>query len=458
MQALQLIKTHLVVLLCGVVAIAAVVGAVLGMTRGTVVKEMKAEISRIGAASISDLRSKPQNAETIAAVKRRGEKFQTEYDETEKVAHTINSRDVLMSGVFPQPETTTTKFKFKEAYQRAMKLLPTKLAADTLPTEADIREEAQNVEDLLLLEAEQKAEEEEEEGSRAPRVATGGRRPVVPPPGAGRFAPLPPMYGGGRVGPGLSGRVAPGMLDGMAPEPVSRGARIPTAKSGEPKYNATYRAQVAKAKSILCYYDEGSFHHSPLEYLDAEPTAEEMWYAQVVAWVQEDVVEAIKELNDAAVQATDDDACVEHVPVKRVVFLRVRGYQGAGPQGFIPFPERGGAGAVNVPPPGPSLTGRKSNEQYDVVRFVVSVVIDQRDILQLIDRISRVNFYQCLSASYEALVYQQEMAQGYFYGTDPVVRATFEFEGYMAREVYEKWMPSAVRQALGIDAAEGEGD
>ena len=47
--------------------------------------------------------------------------------------------------------------------------------------------------------------------------------------------------------------------------------------------------------------------------------------------------------------------------------------------------------------------------------------------------------------------HEAEMAVGYFYGTDPVVRATVEFEGYMAREVYEPLMPAAVRELLGIE-------
>jgi len=460
MRVLEFIKTHLVALLCGGVALAAIAGGVLGMARDTVVEEMKKEISQTGASSIPDLKRDAKNEDVIASEKRRGELFENEYAETVEVANQINARKVLMGGVFPQPEKTATPFEFKEAYKKTMRVLHTKLGAEALPTEADIQEEAQNVEDLLLLEAEQKAEEEEEEeesgrGGRAPSV---GRMRSAPPTGGRPFMPpMPPVYGGGRMAPG-SGRMAPGS-GRMAPSgPLgTRAPKMSITRSDEPKYDPVYRARVAKAKSILCYYDEASFHHSPLEYADDAPTPEEMWFAQVALWVQDDVVRAIAELNrEAADRVTDGDACVEHVPVKRLVRLRVLGYNTAEAAGRFSFPM---ADSTNLPPGagGPSLTARRCNEQYDVVRFIVSVVVDQRDILQLIDRLSRVNFYQCLNVSWEAVDHRLAMGEGYFYGTDPVVQATLEFEGYMAREVHEKWMPSAVRKLLGIDA-EDEGD
>lgn len=458
MQVLQFIKTHWVLLLCGLVALGAIGGAVLGMSSDEVVKEMNAEISRTGAGGIRGLQSKPKNEEIIAKEKRRGELFEEEYVKTVEEAKRINKREVLMDGVFPKEEKTATPYEFKQKYAKTMRVLYAQLNAGTLPTEAEIQEEAQNVEDLLLLEAEQKAEEEEDEAGRAPRAPGGGRltapraNPMV---GGGGGRTMP--GGGGRMMPSGAGRMMPGRMGGFVGPGGPGVGRIPqvsAARSGEPKYDAVYRAQVSKAKSILCYYDETSFHVSPIAYQEDAPTPEDMWEAQVGLWIQEDVVKAIAELNqEAAEQVADGDACVEYVPVKRLVGLRVLGYE-VPKLGRLVFPAASGevqlAGAG-----GPSLTGRKCNEQYDVVRFVVQVVIDQRDVLQLIDRISRVNFYQCLGADYEVVDHNIAINQGYFYGTDPVVTATLEFEGYMAREVYEELMPPAIRKLLGIDT---EGD
>jgi hypothetical protein len=244
--------------------------------------------------------------------------------------------------------------------------------------------------------------------------------------------------------------------------PTGRGGpSISIRASGEPKYDPVYRARVSKAKSILCYYDEATtFQVAPLVLSETAPTPEQMWFAQVGLWVQQDVVEAIAELNrEAANRVVEGDPCVADVPVKRLVCVRVLGYDvpksDTVTTGRIPFPMSDMGGMPNAVG-GPSLTGRKSDEQFDVVRFVVSVVVDQRDLLELIGRISRVNFYQCLNARYDAVDHEAEIAQGYFYGTNPVVRATFEFEGYMAREVYQPLMPAEVCKLLGIKSKEAD--
>jgi len=249
----------------------------------------------------------------------------------------------------------------------------------------------------------------------------------------------------------------PGSEEGYYAGPTGRSAAQtyrPSVSSDEPKYDPLYRARVSKAKSILCYYDDQTtFHHFPFETQEGAPTPQEMWCAQVALWIQEDVVEALASLNrEAANRVADTDACVEHVPVKRLVLVRVLGYDTSKPEGRFNFPTEAsrdmpsGAG-------GPSPTGRKCNEQYDVVRFVVSVIVDQRELLRLIDRLSQANFYQCLGVRYEAVDHESEAALGYFYGTAPVVKATLECEAYMLREIYEPLMPTSVREMLGIGGA-----
>jgi hypothetical protein len=423
------------------------------MSSGKVVDEMNQELSRIRASEIGNLKRKAQNEETIAAVKRRGELFEAEYARTVEEANRINRRDVLKGGVFPKAEKTATPFEFKDLYKNTAERLYVKLDAGTLPTEAEIQEEVQNVQDLILLEKEQKAEEEDTTtgGGPSPRLAAGGRRPPAPSPRAPTYEPPSPM-GGGRMlaQPGGAG----GRFSGAQNVRGGPGMGIPSptgSQSDEPKYNPVYRARVSKAKSIHCYYGQNSFDVAPLAYQETAPTPEEMWYAQVGLWIQEDVVKAIADLNRAAAaRVSSGDACVEDVPVKRLVFTRVLGYQLGEDKGILYFPAAQTSQLGQQGFGGPSLTGRTCNEQFDVVRFVVSVVVDQREILQLINQISKVNFYQCLNVTYEAVDQQAEMNEGYFYGTDPVVKATLEFEGYMSRDVYEELMPPAVREVLGI--------
>src|SRR5690606_25912640 len=107
-------------------------------------------------------------------------------------------------------------------------------------------------------------------------------------------------------------------------------------------------------------------------------------------------------------------------------------------------------------PPPASYTGRTPNEQYDVVRFTVIAVVDQRDVLQLVDAISKANYYVNTGMSLTAVNRDQDQnMQGYFYGTEPVAEATLHFEGYLLRSAYVELMPDTVAAQLGIERASG---
>ena len=84
-----------------------------------------------------------------------------------------------------------------------------------------------------------------------------------------------------------------------------------------------------------------------------------------------------------------------------------------------------------------------------MLHFTVTVFVDQRELLDLIDHISRKNFYKCVELDYRKLDPKDE-AGGYMYGTGPVIRAKIRFEAYMARPLYAPLMPKAVRDILGI--------
>jgi hypothetical protein len=212
--------------------------------------------------------------------------------------------------------------------------------------------------------------------------------------------------------------------------------------------NLEHCASVVHARRIRCYAGPESFHVSPLVETNTVPTPDQMWYAQVSLWIQQDVVDAIARLNEAvARQVGDGRAHVGHMLVKRIELLRVLGYQTAG--GLLLFP--GGETGVGR---SESFTGHTCNDQFDIVRFMLVVVVDQRDLLQLIDQISKQNFYQCIGAGY-SMVSPDDARHGYLYGTEPVVRARLEFEGHMARAVYKPLMPAGIRKLLGADKGGG---
>lgn len=460
---LKFVTTHWVSLASGVGAVAFIVIAVIGMTSDAVPKKMQEELTRTKATTIRSLMSTPVNETVIAAEIARGEQLTQEFARTQEVVKQINRRAPLMPGIFPKPATLVAPLQFRENYVKVVADLPRSLAADTLPTASDIQEEQRNVEDLIAQEREKLEEEQADD------LAGAGPRPPVRT-GAGRAPPSfddpDDRFGGVVMGGGGGGGVVMGGGGGrMARGGGARGgAMMPgpqqtfTAPTTDPKYDPIYRARVTKARSIHCYIDPQTFQVSPIARETTPPSVEEMWNAQVSVWIQEDVVRAIAGLNGQAAEKLDrNDIALEHVPVKRLVAVRVLGYELPNGQRVAFRVDPGvGAGPFQAPPVGSTLTGRVTGGDIDVVRFMVQLVVDQRQIPRVIDAISRANFFQCVGVSYEAVNRQtEEMQLGYFYGTAPVVKLTLDFEAYMAVEAYADLMPPEVRARLGGGAADG---
>ncbi|NLG44044.1 MAG: hypothetical protein GX547_12410 [Phycisphaerae bacterium] len=417
------IKAHLVLLITGVAALLFIVVAVLGMMSDSVVNDMK-ERAALGQ-QLSSLKSTPRNEESIAAEKSRVARLEAEYEEVLAAAAEINARTPLIEGVFPTPARPALAYDFCDAYRKAMADLPRgKLKGGNLPSEAEIAEAREQIAEL----EERWKLEHGDHGPTLPRVGTSTTPPVA-----------------GQAGAPPAGSATPG---------------------GDPGKDAAARARITKARNIRCYVGTNpavsgySFSLSPIWHSAGEqPQPADMWYAQVMLWVEQDVVAAVAELNDeVAQQLPPEEVYVENMPVKRLQTVAVHGYYGD--KGLLSFPSdvRSGTGG---PPPflGESFTGRRCNKDFDVVRFTVVAVVDQRALTQLVDAITRQNSYVLVGSKYEALGPRaSDYSNGYFYGTAPGARVTLDFEGYMARNVYAKWFPPAVRAELGIaDETDGKG-
>jgi hypothetical protein len=482
---MQFVKTHWISLVSGVVALAAIALAVIGITRASVIDEMQKRMQL--ANEISSLAKNPQNSDTIEAEVERGKKFEQEYENVVRTAESINERQPLMEGVFPEAAQIEIPYRFREAYQRRMWELPHVLKAGSLPNEDEIRDEVEIMADLEKRRREQEGDNPEVAEATAPQPGEpvgGGRVP-----GAG----VPPVVGGGRTPggrvPGARGGAAPPVAPPAAPlgpravppgmnpmaaagrargggrtpgitarqAPSPGGARTAVAMpTGNQAQEAQYRAEVKKARSIRIYAaTDTSFQVSPMAYSANAPTPAEMWYAQVGLWVQEDLVNAIAQLNEEAAQKlAAQDVNVANLPVKRIESIRVHGYIDS-KGSLVPFPggdSTSGSRSAAAPPMSASFTGRRADDQFDVVRLTLTAVVDERDLLELVDAITRANFYQLVDIEYKTL--DPAATAGYFYGDAPVVEAVLDFEGYMARKIYKAMMPEEVLKALGISGKE----
>jgi hypothetical protein len=446
---LKFVKAHAISLLCGVAALLFVGIGLMGMGSTAVVDALTERVQESGGSNISSLRNNPQNERTIEAEKKRGEQFQEEFAKAMEVLKSINRREPLMEGIFPKPQSLTKPEEFRETYVAQVTRLPLKLEAGTLPTEADRYEARQNIQDELQREAEMKAEGGAGAAAISPETLAQPQAPLTPsgqPSMEEMLRRMRPAGGGGRFG-----EEAGGSPLGEAPMMAPGAFNVP---QGDPKYDENVRARVAKAKSIRCYYALDSFHTSPIYSPEVKATPEEMWKAQVSLWVQQDIVDALEELNRASVaKIKDGDPCVEQMPVKRIVRVRIWGYEGASV--FVPFTTLTDQQAAQ-PASLKSFTGRKSDDLVDVLKFSVTLVVDQRYVNEVVDAISRRNYYKCYNAEL-ALPPETDATEGYMYGTAPVVRVTFDFEGYMAKAIYGEIMPPEVANAIsGAGAAPAE--
>lgn len=425
---LDLLKSHWITLVSGVVALGAVVILVLGMMRTNVVEEMNRHKALAG--EISSLMSGAKHEGMITAEKERGTKFDEQYRAALETARSINKRDPLLPGVFPRPASQAVAFQFQDAYKQRFVMLPRELQGGGPPTQQEVQDEAERLAEEIRR----------KKGELSLDLPPGPLPPPAPPaPGADPREPPP----------------SPAMGPGQA------------TATGVPAGLAEQNAAVRKARSIRMYVEatgsRAAFQISPIIASLEAPSARDMWYAQVGLWIQEDVVRALAGLNaEAAARLKAEDAHVGNMPVKHLLGIRVLGYltkTGQLVRLDAMRSDTSGPGqpviAAGTPMPGelkPSFTGRTSDDQFDVVRFSVQLIVDQRDLLRVADAITRANFYQLVSLNYDAGPVGGQDGP-YLYGDAPVVRATYDFEGFMARKAYEELMPEDVRKDLGIVTA-----
>jgi hypothetical protein len=191
-----------------------------------------------------------------------------------------------------------------------------------------------------------------------------------------------------------------------------------------------------------------------------------MWHAQMTYLIQRDVVAALAAVNEAAAQAMTQAESDEEkespwvgvLPVKDLLSIQVGG--GAmetlyvGGTGEAQGGRRGGGRAAHVG--GPPLaveaafTQRGSTAVYDVIRFTVRLVVDSRDILLVLNEMSKANFFVPFNVNYVSARSEPGL-KGKIYGSDPTVELRVDFDGYFFRNAYLEFMPPDVKAMVGAE-------
>lgn len=431
---MDFLKRNMFFILCGV---GAVVGIVLGVTglqaMPKVVGEMKEAESIFS--SLQGVESKPVNEDTIEAERRRIAAAQADRDMIlEKAAALypgyfkdcsgtgadrrcrLNS---LVEDVFPEG-SVEARLRFRAAYHQAMNELLTRLKGGTPSSTVE--------QDLMR----RKIENEKVEMAGNPELAA-------------EFT---------------------GELKNAAGVLTKAGVRQ------DPRVRADQQA----ARKIDLYVtgviptrDRKPDYQPSLEFDDAmedlnsgdAPTLDDAWYAQVGYWIQRDLVSAIVDVNNAAgdeLKAAGKERWVGTLPVKELISIRLSPDLYVPPQGQLyPLPEPGGhSPAVPAGTAETVFTGSASGPYFEVVQVSLKLVMDQRDILKLVERVTNGSFYTLVRMAYHEVA-PNLASVGKIYGSEPAVNVVLDFEFVMLGGLFRNWMPQETCERYAIPCpARGE--
>lgn len=403
-------------IICGVVAASGLALGGLGLQG---MPEVREEIKKVGRLynELNSLSSSPVNLDRIEAEEKRIDKIKDDREKVFDKAKSLYGYSRLVESVFPDGENAD-RIRFRRAYTTAMDDLFNTLQSGSPATRVEIKNWNDTIED-----------------ERAEMAANG---------------------------------VDPDEIT----EPEYTPAGVLTLSGA--KRDATPRAHLAAAQRMRCYAvhfadEKPPARNSSLEFSDAmkgtgpgeDLYLEDVWWAQVGYWIQKDVIEAITAINDeAAAEASKAgiESSVSVMPVKDVISIRLSDgyiprdgeeYFGDSPGGYAP--------ARPVGTPETVFTHSGSTDWYEVVQFTIKLVMDQRDIPKLVDRLCKDRFHTLLRVAYEVVPPNRRMI-GKIYGAEPVVNVVLDFETTMLGEVFRKWMPEETCEFYEIDCPEPDDD
>jgi len=195
---------------------------------------------------------------------------------------------------------------------------------------------------------------------------------------------------------------------------------------------------------------------------DYEPVTESIAYAwQWDYWIISDLLEAFSLANtDPATGA----ATVSTGVIKRVERINIESFEASEVAAPSEDDQFGGGGRNSnrfgasddpaaVAPKFETFTGRiggKADSPFDVRMVEVTAVVSTKKLPRLIDGLGRVNNMTVVGLSLDPINVWADLEQGYFYGSDHVMRATMLIETVWLRAWTEELMPGPVRAKVGL--------
>jgi len=401
---IEFAKRYLVEIICGLAAIGGVVFIFLGLGGMKDVKTELESATRIKSEIGNMLRSPAINERAVKQEEARIADIRSGFGEVMDFVRDRNFYKPLVEGAFPGGESAAqdrnNAIAFRDAYNRKMREWLDLLNAGDVPTEAQIANEKDRMEQQL-----RSAEEALGVGNREDNQTQ--RLPMDP-----------------EVSASIG--VAREIYCYANPESFHESA-----------------------------YSDPS---GPMDPLRPPPNLTEMWEAQLEVWIQDTLVRAIAKINNDAAQSVEsggDTPWVGNLPIKDIEAIQLTQYYLIeGEKGTRPGAggRRGGRDSKERPaPPGTpeaAFTARTSDQLHEVLQFTVRLVVDARDIPKVLAGLCDQRFHVPLRVSYDAIPPNLEM-RGKIFGEDPVVELTVDFETVMFSELYLPLMPQEILDRVG---------
>lgn len=415
---MDFLRRHVFFIACIVAGLVGIALAVTGLGAMPKVLEEMGEVERLYR-ELNTLQGRPVNMATLDAEKQRIDRILADNNQVISKATELYGYEPLVENVFPDGDTDA-RLRFLKAYNAVMSKLMDSLVWGRPPTDAEVAQAQEKI--------------EEERYRSIPLGLDRGATESKPQSSGEPFTPA-------------------GVL-------TKAGARV----------DAEARASMACAQQIYCYaisfkgakagQVQSLFFHPYLEDTGTlePPLIEDCWWGQIGYWIQKDVIEAIVAVNEEAATAAKDrgeDRWVGIMPVKDVISIRLSdGYILKDDDEFVGAPAGDYAEALPCATANTVFTESVSSPSYDVIQFTVKLVMDQRDIPRLVDRISKNRFHTLLRIAYRAAHPNRKM-RGKIYGSEPTVNVVLDFETTML-ERFRELMPQLVCEDFEIQCPQRE--
>lgn len=444
---MEVVKRNLYSIICGVIAIIAVVLAFFPL--GGMFEDLQADLneSKGDYSSINSLLAKEHTApdvdidnaeqrklgrfptpKVIAAGEAAVQKVQEQSLQLLQAAMQMNRKAPLVPSVLPAPQSGAARSDFKYEYYTKLHDFVKQMNATRAPTEeqVELRREA------VLNEMQQNAGFGNEFARNDLNLEVQMKELTIP--------------------------------DEMAREAAARGSIYVSAEPGGGTGGGGLAGEALELNGLKSF----DVHHPgiPTPSQNALPTIVDVWAAQLGIWVQEDIVDAIVKTNGNAQGVTNS-------VVKRLHEIKVP-KEYVTKMGRIPLTDESGVsmrldqrqqqaaepdavpmdlGDPNKPPKDgkQSATGRIGNDLYDVLHFSLVVDLDATRFREFMANLVSNRHITILSVDLEGVDRDREFQNLYIiYGDQPVVRMRLTCEALMFREWTLPLMPKEVQKLLNI--------